>query len=325
MILIKLHNSHDVARLYMHLFCMAVDSFFCGKRLSPYLDYELSTRVVRGVIYVRISLYTAESKKLSQELTKLRILLDDDSRTIAIMQIAADKKQFFGIAGNDQPDFKALNKELNELDSRPWQDIDSFRSVIPQENQLVGGRFYPLPDKGEPAIGDSNVTLSLDKSFADSHEELLPLFWHFAMLTSASIKSELYRQAGFFGATISRNPKHRAIKLTQHYHGAAEVTLLTKDIRDMVGDMILDLNDNNAYIRMTSELRSVSLSVPDRMFPDPMVIFERTGVILGAKGWKRIATDKNCALVLSHMKVTVSSGRNRSSVKISSILDSIGS
>jgi hypothetical protein len=321
MILIKQHNSHHVARLYMHLFCMAVNNFFYDKRLFPYLDYDLSTRVVRGVVYVRISLYTPQAKRLADELPRLKVPLDDESRTIAILQIAADKKQFFGIVGKEQPDFEALNKALSALDARPWQDIDSFELAIPQDNQLVSGEFYPLPDKGEVAISDVNVSFSLDKSFSDTHGELLPLFWHLAMVTSASIGRELYEQVGFFGTGISRSSKNRATKLVQHYRAAAEVALLTKDIRDMADDVIVDLDENDAYKRMTAELRSATHNKSKRMLPNPMYMHDRTGIILGAKGWKRIATDENCNLILSHMKVTVSTGRSRTSIKVSSILN----
>jgi hypothetical protein len=281
--------------------------------------------VIRGTIYVRISLYAPKAKKFSQEIAKLKIPIDETSRAIAILQIAVDKQQAFGIVGDKEPDFDTLNKELIKLETRPWQDIDSFDLIDPQDNQLEQGAFYMLRDKKELATRNVNIAFSLDKSFADTHGQLLPLFWHLTLQTSANIHCGLYDQLGFYGIGTSHRPKNRMTTLVQHYRAASDITQNLDDIQGLINDMILDLNDNNAYIRMTSELRSVSLSVPDRMFPDPMVIFERTGVILGAKGWKRIATDKNCALVLSHMKVTVSSGRNRSSVKISSILDSIGS
>lgn len=320
MILIKQHNSHHVARLYMHLFCMAVDNFFYNKRLFPYLDYDLSTRVVRGIIYVNISLYTPQANQLADELPRLKVPLDNESRTIAIVQIVADKKQFFGVTGKKQPDFEALNKELIVLDDSSWQDVDKFDLVSPQDNQLVHGAFYPLPDRGEVAVSDVNVAFSLDKAFADVHGELLPLFWHLAMVTSAGIGRELYVQVGFFGTGISRSPKNRATRLVRHYRATTEVALLTKDIRDMAEDVIVDLDENDAYRRMTTELRSATHNKSKRMLPNPIYMYDRTGIILGAKGWQRIATDVNCNLILSHMKVTVSTGRNRASIKVGSLL-----
>jgi len=321
MILIKQHNSHHVARLYMHLFCMAVDNFFYDKQLFPYLDYDLSTRVVRGIIYVRIPLYTTKAKRLSKELAKLKIPLDDESRTIAVLQIAVDKQQMFGIVGDKEPDFETLNRELGALDARLWQDIDNFDLVSPQDNQLVSGTFYPFLEKEVIATREVNVTFSLDKPFAGAHRELLPLFWNLAMLTSSNIGRELYENVGFYGTATSHRPKNRTTALVRHYRAAADVVQQLNNTRDIINDAILDLGDNDAYKRMAAELRSVSLSTPDRMFPDPIVMHDRTGIIVGSKGWNRIATDENCSLILSHMKVTVSTGRKRISVKIGSVLD----
>lgn len=300
---------------------MAVDNFFYDKRLFPYLDYDLSTRVVRGIIYVRISLYTSQAKKLADKLPGLKVPRDDESRTMAILQIAVDKQQMFGIVGDREPDFEALNKELSTLDDRPWQNIDSFDLVHPQDNQLVSGAFYPLAEEREFATREVDVTFSLEKPFADTHGELLPLFWHLAMVASAAVGRELYEQAGFYGTATSHKPKNRATTLVRHYRAASDVVQKLNDIRDLMEDAILDLDDGDAYRRMTAELRSVSLDDPDRMFPDPMVVHDRTGTILGSKGWNRIATDENCDLVLSHMKVTVSTGRERASTKVSSVLD----
>jgi hypothetical protein len=321
MILIKQHNSHHVARLYMHLFCMAVDNFFYGKQLFPYLDYDLSTRVIRGIIYVRINLYTAEAKELHKELAELRVPLDDASRTMAILQIAVDKQQVFGIVGDAEPNFEALNEELSTLDDRPWQDIDSFDLIDPQDNQLVRGAFYPLAEKRELATQEVNIASSLDESFADTHGELLPLFWHLAMVTSESIGRELYKNAGLYGVATSHEPENRVTTLVRHYRAAPEVAQKLNDIRDLVDGVILDLDDSDAYRRMTTELESVSRSATGRILPDPIALYDRTGIILGIKGWKRIATGENCDLILSNMKVSVSAGSERASIDVKELLN----
>ncbi len=307
----------------MHLFCMAVDNFFYDKQLFPYLDYDINTRVVRGIIYVQINLYTSQAKQLTDELPKLQIPLDDESRTMAILQIAVDKQQVFGIVGDEEPDFEALNKKLSALDTHPWQDADSFELVVPQDNQLVSGEFYPLPDKGEVATSEVNVAFSLDESFADAHGELLPLFWNLAMLTSETIGRELYENAGFYGIATSHEPKNRATTLVRHYRAASDVVQKLNGIRELVEGAILDLDDGDAYKRITTELESVSLSTTDRTFPNPLAMHDRTGIILGAKGWKRIATDENCDLILSNMKVSVSAGSERASIDVRETIESI--
>jgi hypothetical protein len=69
------------------------------------------------------------------------------------------------------------------------------------------------------------------------------------------------------------------------------------------------------------ELCKVSHSHQEQAFPNPHFLFERTNILIGAKGWRRIATDENCEEILSHMKVTVSAGHGRASMNVASLFD----
>lgn len=100
MIIIKQNNSHQVAHLYEHLFCMAVEDLFYHKHLFPYVDYQLSSQMLRGgIIYVNITLHTSEAKQLIDKLPELTIPLNDRSIHTAIIQIISEKEQYLGTRG----------------------------------------------------------------------------------------------------------------------------------------------------------------------------------------------------------------------------------
>lgn len=321
MILIKQHNSHEVAHLYEHLFCRAVDDFFYDHELFPYLDYELTGLAFRDIIYAHVTLKTKEAKQLADELTRLTVPLDDIPFHTALVQIFAEKEHHLGVAGDDTPDWEAVRKELREIDKRPWRHIDDIDIVTPLEVQMVPGSLYvPLEKKSEPARR-VRVTFTLDQAFADEHQELLPLFWKLAMLMSENTTTSLCATFGFYSRGLVRRPKRQATKLIHRFHIPPMYPLELPKVRESIRSTLLDMHDSKAFKRFVAELCLASHADPDRILPGPHYIYERTRILVGAKGWQRLATDENCNLILSHMKVTVSAGRQRASTKVGSILD----
>jgi len=322
MILIKQHNSQQVAHLYEHLFCMAVDGFFYEASLYPYLDYDISARVFPGgLIYADIALHTPDAKALKDKVTSISIALDDRSLNAATIQLMSELEQSLGVTGDKAPDFDAVRKELGVIDSSPWNDIDEVDLIDSRSIRLVAGSIYLTKEKKEMPARRVRVSFSLSQGFADAHLDLLPVFWLLARLMSANVLAALYSRDGFYGKGISHTPKGRTTRLIHDFNIVPHYPLDLKAVLATIEDALLDLHDTGAFTRLIADLHSISHGNSNHIFPDPEYMFNRTGLLLGTKGWNRIATDENCNLILSHMKVTVSTGRNRASVKVGQVLD----
>jgi hypothetical protein len=300
---------------------MAVDDFFYDNNFFPYLDYEFTGRVFHDVIYFNIAFNTTEAKRLADKLPHLTVSLDDKEFHTAIIQIGSELEHNLGVAGKDTPDWDAVRDELRGIEARPWRSIDDIDVINPRDVRLVPGSLYVPQDKTKMPARKVKVTYALDPTFAERHKDLLPLYWQLAILMSENIKADLYAKFGFYSKGITRKPKHRVNKLIHLFHISPLVPLDLPYVREMIELSLLALRDAKAFKRLAADLRLATHDDTDHILPGPHYMFERTDVLIGAKGWHRIATDENCGLILSHMKVTVSTGRERASTKIGSVLD----
>ncbi len=304
---------------------MAVDNFFYERKLYPYLDYDLTARVFHGVIHAHFDLNTKEAKRLADELPKITVPLDDATLHTALVQIFAEKEHNLGVTGKETADWNAVREELGKIDAQPWQHIDEIDIINPQDTKLVHGSVYVPRDIVKMPARKARVTFELDASFADQHSELLLLYWHVAMLISENVVADFYATFGFYSKAMTRRPKHRATKIVHLFHIPPAYPLELPKVRDEIEDSILDLHDAKAFQRLTTELRLATHVDSERILPGPHFMYERTELLAGSKGWERIATDENCDLILSHMKVTVSTGRSRASTRIGPLLNLQGS
>jgi hypothetical protein len=321
MILIKQHNSHQAAHLYEHMFCMAVDDFFYDNKLFPYLDYHYIAKTVRGTIYFSIYLHTEESKKLEGEIRDLKIYNEDKDLHIAIIQLGSELKHNLGhTSERDSTDWSAVQEELSTIEKKPWQNTADVDVIDPQATRLVHGSLYIPQDKTAIPVRKVNVAFTLDKDFADDHKELLPLYNEISELMSENTCAELYGMFGFYSVAITRSPKNKVIKLTHSFHVADVYPLKLPLVRDTIEDSIIDLDEDKAFQRLIARLHVADHSTPDEALMGVNYVFKQTGLIVGAKGWQRIATDENCEKILAHMKVTVSTGHSRLSMNVNSVL-----
>lgn len=301
---------------------MAIDDLFFNEGLAPCVDYHISAHTLsRGTIYIGIDLYTQEAKALNHKIPKLKIDLDDDTLNIAILQIISEEEQKLGSPGKEN-DFtlEPIRIELDQIDEKPWQDIDDVDIIDPQNSRLVAGSLYLPKEKEEFPARKVKVTFALEQHFVDSNKQLLPLFWELATLMSESAMADLYAMIGLYSKGVTRQPKHQALKLIHLFHIPHTYPLELSNVLTEIKDTLFHLRDTSAFKRLATELRMASHSNPDRILPGPHYIYERTNIIIGSKGWHRIATDENCNLILSHMKITVSTGHKRISTKVSSAL-----
>jgi|GEM_PF-1579744 len=321
MILIKQHNSLQVANLYQRLFMAAVDDLFYDHELFPYLDYEYTATTLGGVVQFGIDLYTKEAKDLSENIRETKISLDNEIFHATILQLATSLQHNVSVANEGSINWDVVREELLLLDSKPWQDIKDVDIIDPKHTAFVPGSFYIPKDKTKLEIRKIRVTFQLDEEFTDQHKELLPLYCELSEFMSENIYVDLYSNFGFYSMDADYNSKTRAHELTHLFHTVELSAVKPSSVRKVVEESVSDLHEFKAFHRLTSHLHHASHTKADAFFPGVNRTFRRTHLIVGEKGWQRIATDENCRKILSHMYIVIGVGRSKTSVNIASILD----
>ncbi|HMH70008.1 MAG TPA: hypothetical protein VK502_01290 [Candidatus Saccharimonadales bacterium] len=318
MILLKQHTSPQVAHLYEHLFGMALDDFFYEEELFNYVDYVFHayTLLPGGIVCVDISLYTDKAKLLANKISMLTVALDDRSINTAIAQLIAEEERQLGMTSIEN-----IRKELSEIEAQSWRDIDDVDEIDPKHLDLMHGALYTPQNAEKVAAQKFGIAFILDQTFTEGNRELLPLFWQLATVIHESVAAALYREVGCYSKNVTRTYTRETTKLTRFFHINPGLPVEASNALAIVGDVLLDLHATGTFKRFITELATTSFNDPHRPAPDPALMFNPGAVLIGAKGWRRIATDANCKLVLSRMKVMVSAGRKRSSLKVGSVLN----
>jgi len=316
MILIKQHNSHQVAHLYEHLFCMAIDDFFYENKLFPYVDYGYTAKTIYGVFYFAIDLHTEKAKKLEGSIQRLKISLEKAALHAAIIQLGSEMECNLGVIGESTPNWKVVWEELLIIEGKPWRNIKDVDIIDPRTAKLVPGSIYILKNKTLLPVRKVNVTFALDKEFVDGHKDLLPLYHEIGEMMAENVRANLYRGVGFYSMGITRSPKNQALKLIHAFHISEAYPLKMSLVSESIEESLFGLYQFGAFQRLMTQLRNVSHSDPNKIFPGVNHIFEQTGLITGEKGWRRIATEDNCEMILSHMKVSIEADASSISLDI---------
>lgn len=316
MILIKQHNSHQVAHFYEHLFCITIDDFFYDNKLFPYLDYDVTGHTIHGLVYIEINLYTKKAKQLAEKLHDLKIAIDDHVLNIVLIQLGSELKQTLGLQEPLNHGKKVLAEELHVLNAQPWKTIDGIDAIDPRKTELVPGGLFILKEKKEISTKKIEISYEINNDFAKEHKELLPLFTQIANLTGTNIAAALNCQLGFYPDGTDYTPEHHVRKVLYSSRLAKSVEFDVKHVLEVAKATLGDLSKEKAFTRLANELNQVAIANPEHVFPDPYTMYKRTDIVIGAKGWQRIATDENCKLLLSHMEVCVTMEKEKASIKV---------
>ncbi|MCX4699000.1 hypothetical protein [Streptomyces sp. NBC_01373] len=318
MILFKQHSATGAAHLYEHLFGAAIDDFFYSHRLSPYVDYSFHARTLTGgIVYVDVRFHTEEAKALADQIKGITVRLDTQSITTTVTQVIAELEKAFKITWG----VEEIQKELSEIEEKPWQDFADFDELDPKAITIDAGAFYTLKNAERLPSLNLRTNFTLDQDFADSHRELLPLFWQLARLMNANAKATLHVTTTAYTKNVAHTNTDKTTRLTHDYFIHRDIHLKASQVLDVACDAIRDLQQTDGIRRFVTNLREGSDSDPYRLAPNPVTVFDQSGILIGAKGWSRITTDENCKLILSHMKVSVSVGGKRASIDVRELLN----
>lgn len=298
-ILIKQSPAIQLAHLYEHLFCSAVDKLFYARGLFPYLDYTLTGKTHQaGIIYIKLETYTSKACELLNRLADVKIDLSDTSLTIASNQLIAEKQ--FAYDGSSAA---IVTKALKELEDVPWLDLDALTSIDTHGMRRVSMPYYiatthPLPAK------KLTVELAIDKDFIDAFRELTPLFRLVCFLISDTYEMRLMDKFGVYSLDgIYLSTKYRSL-----FRVAPNSIIDHRALLDEIVAIITYISTHKGFKRLANELSRTSYKSLSRLAPDPLQNLTDTRILQGSVGWQQIAASAHIEQLLSHLEISIKFG-----------------
>lgn len=306
--LVKQTENIQLGHLYEHIFCAHIDALFFKNHLFQQLDYSLNgTTYYGGVILVSLELYTEAAVSLAKQIPTLNIVFNEHSISTASSQLLAEKELPFNSSGYDP-----VKEALLTLHDRPWQNIDELSLL---DTQTIRRKTHPYFLSKEKRLRARKLTsnIVLDSVFSNSNPELLPLFRQIAWLVTANLQHVLADTYGYFSLSDKFTNTKQKVCLVNAFNVANTHNVDLKDNLESCLSLINNMKKFNAFNRLATELNNISYFNSPSLAPNIDKIYEDTLMIVGAEGWKKIATVENCERILKHITIELQFGREKAS------------
>lgn len=308
LILVKQSPAIQLGHMYEHIYCMRIDELFHSHNLFPHLDFALYGKMYHGgILVIDIELYTANAVRLADKIKTLQIDLNQEiiSRTLSMM--LAEMEQPIETAGYD-----AVVKELEELHEQRWQTIDSLAIIDAKKIRRSAGPIYIVHGRAIP-VSKIVTGVFLEREFAASNRELMPLFGQIARLIVSTWQGTVANSFGLYSYDDKFKSSKEQEGLTNTFH-APRVRGVEIDVDEVLEKCMTDIREllkTRAIERLAEELNKMSYEEHSDSAPNYERNYEDTLVFMGTKGWQQIVTEENCAALLRHLSINVSFGRKK--------------
>lgn len=271
--------------------------------LFKVVDFSLDgmTTMPGGLVLIDIELYSARAEQLASHIPQ-KITINKNAIALAIKQISAEETAPIFV----DADFSTISEALAKLDNQAWQTADEF-DVFDQDGVNKSHEFLYLTEGTQPKSKKMGVTFSLDRQFFKQHRELLPLFDQVVSMISLTLQDQLSVRYGYYPVGIVCRPGVVVSELLIHHRNEAEIDL--KDVIDLAQEVIGQLSSEGAVGGLLEWLTALSYEARWYEAPNINRSIDDTGLLIGAKGWQRIATKKHIELLLSHSSLRVKRGK----------------
>lgn len=310
LVLIKSHTNPVIAHIYEHIFCYALEEFFLKNHMFTYIDYSYGAVTYRsGLIHITINLFTTEAQKISDEIRSITPSFDEDTVSVAILEIMAEKQ--IKIDG----DYQKLEGQLRKLHQLNWDEVNEvgFRDDIKRK------RSHGVADEYDASGSDfreMKITADLNSVTVNSPRETsLPLFHIIAEAILNNLSDLLARDYAYHGyESYTTNYTASKTAMTRKYRvHKKQIDRLTTEIEDSE-QLIDDMLEHGFIDKVIDYLSSVSYSAPLKA-PDEMSLYEQSGILIGAKGWATLADEKLIKAVMNNLSITFQLGKNKITIK----------
>lgn len=293
--LIKHHPSRVLAHVYEHMVCNQIKDFMYLQGLFKVVDFALDgTALPNGLIVIDIELYSEEAEQLSGRIPR-EVVINEKTVGLALMQVSSEETAPVYI----DADFDLLTEELTRLDKKGWQTIDEY-AIFDQESSQSSDEFIYLTQDTQPQSRTLDVSMTLTKNFTREHRDLLPLFDQIASMILMTVQDQLSLRYGVYTKATVTQPGSLESVLSIHHKN--KLAISSRDVPDLYQEVTTELRNQKAFDRVLRWLSTLSYETNWYEAPSTDRVLEDTGVLIGAKGWRQIATMENIEQLLSHAK-----------------------
>lgn len=312
--LIKTAAEIQVTHIYEHLYCEAIHTLFNESNLFYYLDYSCrGTTYDSGLIHIEIDAYTQKAQQILEKTNKLTLSFDTVDLERVLAQIVAEEKHY--VRGSE---INKLQKALETIQNIPWQTLESL-TVLDVHKLRRSRKTLWMTDK--PAkIKTLNCDLVLDTAFAQKNRQLIPVFDVAAYIIQENLARELTRHAGYYRED---NPSTYTNKIAKVSHKLTAWTRVIPELTNerQIAEVFIKRSLDAGIVQRISDFLTQSTYTLPFEAPNEASLFEASGILVGAAGWRQIGTEENIRTVLKHATLQLTYGKEKQGFAIASLLE----
>lgn len=313
--LCKTNHSPVLAHLYEHLYCRALTEMFRGKGLIRDLDYYYEARTYgSGIILLDVYLYTKEAEKCAAGISQQELPLDDRSLSMGIAQVNAERHQ--RLVGDS---VESIAQGLRKVHLQQWQELEHVGSYDTHAVHRNRRSAWYTDEITEQMFRTMKCELLLDEAVAGDRA-IAPLFYLVSRIVEANLADGLIEVYGYFSeGHASSTYTAKAAKEIYDFSAFTPVTSgLTDEIESCRNDIATMLQLGLAH-KMTAYLQGATYK-HEYAVPNEIQVYEATGALVGAQGWREIGTQANIIKLLHATTLTLTYGKQKQSLRIGDLL-----
>lgn len=301
--LIKHHPCTQLAHLYEHLFISTITEYLYNHGQYKLLDYSLNGETYEsGIVIICGECYSTEAEYLLENIANMKVSLSDKNPgyilvSQAMSQICAEKSQKLFVKDPDM-----IIRELELLDNKPWQNLDSV-DILPKNTTNDKDLTDLIYETDQPA--DKKSALKLRLQISNQPVELRVLWRELARFISLSIGQKICRDFGVYYSKESVKNNDTSVISTSIFSVSPHVQEIDlKEVAATAKQTLAKVTSSNVLNRFSNYLTSLSYTNNPCAAPDSCQIAREFGIVIGAAGWKKLATTENIAKALEATHIT---------------------
>lgn len=301
--LVKYHPCEQLAHLYERLFVSAITEYLYNHGQYKLLDYSLNGDTYEsGIVMICGECYNTEAEHLLENIANMKVSLSDKNPghmpvSQAMSQLYAEESQKLFVKNPDM-----IIRELELLDNKPWQNLDSV-DILPKNTTNDKSLTDLIYETDQPA--DKKPILKLQLQIDNQPVELRVLWRELARFISLSIGQKICRDFGVYYSKESVKNNDTSVMFTSIFSVSPhDREIDMKEVAAIAKQTLTKVTSSNVLEHFSDYLSSLSYTNNPCAAPDSCQIAQEFGIIIGAAGWKKLATTENIAKALKATRIT---------------------
>lgn len=300
---VKYHQCEQLAHIYEHLFVSTITEYLYSHGQYKLLDYSLNGETYEsGIVMICGECYNTEAEHLLENIANMKVSLSDKNPghmpvSQAMSQLYAEESQKLFVKNPDM-----IIRELELLDNKPWRNLDSV-DILPKNTTNNKDLTDLIYETDQPA--DKKPILKLQLQIDNQPVELRVLWRELARFISLSIGQKICRDFGVYYSKESVKNNDTSVMFTSIFSVSPhDREINMKEVITIAKQALTKVTSSNVLNRFSDYLSSLSYTNNPYAAPDSCQIAREFGIVIGAAGWKKLATTENIAKALEATHIT---------------------